>query len=133
MNGDPIDVYNSGEMTRDFTYIDDIIAGVVRVMDRVPSGQSSKVSGAETPYKLYNIGNNNPVTLTAFIEAIEGACDRKAVKNFLSMQPGDVPVTYADIDSLVVEVGFKPDTSIHEGLTKFVGWFNERYGNNNST
>ena len=123
MNGDSIDVYNNGEMKRDFTYIDDIIVGVVRVMDRVPSGQSSKVSGAEAPYKLYNIGNNNPVTLGSFIEAIEESCARKALKNYLPMQPGDVPTTFADIDSLIADVDFKPETSIEDDLRKFIDWY----------
>ena len=123
MNGDSIDVYNNGEMKRDFTYIDDIIVGVVRVMDRVPSGQSSKVSGAEAPYKLYNIGNNNPVTLGSFIEAIEESCARKALKNYSPMQPGDVPTTFADIDSLIADVDFKPETSIEDGLRKFIDWY----------
>ena len=123
MNGDSIDVYNNGEMKRDFTYIDDIIVGVVRVMDRVPSGQSSKVSGAEAPYKLYNIGNNNPVTLGSFIEAIEESCARKALKNYLPMQPGDVPTTFADTDSLIADVDFKPETSIEDGLRKFIDWY----------
>ena len=99
MNGDPIDVYNNGEMKRDFTYIDDIIAGVIRVMDRVPSVQSSKVSVAQAPYKLYNIGNNNPVALRSFIESIEEACGQ-GNKKLPPMQPGDVPVTFADINSL---------------------------------
>ena len=125
MNGDPIDVYNNGEMKRDFTYIDDIVAGVVRVMDQVPSGQSSKISEAEAPYKLYNIGNNNPVTLGAFIAAIEESCGRKALKNFLPMQPGDVPLTFADVDELIDEVGFKPQTSIEDGLRKFVNWYSQ--------
>lgn len=123
LNGDPIDVYNNGDMKRDFTYIDDIIAGVVRVMDRVPSVESSKVSGAEAPYKLYNIGNNNPVTLGSFIEAIEDNCARKALKNYLPMQPGDVPVTFADVDQLIDEVGYKPETAIQDGLGKFVHWY----------
>ena len=127
INGDPIDVYNNGDMKRDFTYIDDIVAGVVRVMDRVPSGQSSKISGAEAPYKLYNIGNNNPVTLASFIAAIEESCGRSAIKNYLPMQPGDVPVTFADVDELIDEVGFKPETSIRNGLRKFVDWYKYRY------
>lgn len=123
MNGDPIDVYNNGDMKRDFTYIDDIISGVVCVMDRVPTGLARKVSGAEAPYKLYNIGNNNPVTLGSFIEVIEESCGRKALKNFLPMQPGDVPITFADVDELMNEVGFKPETSIRDGLSKFVHWY----------
>jgi len=123
MNGEPIDVYNNGDMKRDFTYIDDIVTGVVRVMDRVPGSQSSKVSGAEAPYKLYNIGNNNPVTLSAFIETIEVSCDRRAVKNHLPMQPGDVQSTYADIGDLILEFGFRPTTSTEDGIRKFVDWY----------
>ena len=123
INGDPIDVYNKGDMKRDFTYIDDITRGIVRVMDRAPKNESNTMSGAEAPYKLYNIGNNNPVALGSFIEAIEENCARKAVKNYLPMQPGDVPVTFADVDELIDEVGFKPETSIRDGLRKFVHWY----------
>ena len=123
MNGESIDVYNNGEMKRDFTYIDDIIAGVVRVMDRIPSAEASRISGAEAPYKLYNIGNNNPVTLGSFIAAIEECCGRKALKNFLPMQRGDVPITFADVDELIDEVGFKPETPIRDGLAEFVDWY----------
>jgi UDP-glucuronate 4-epimerase len=123
MNGDPIDVYNNGDMKRDFTYIDDIIAGVVRVMDRVPAIGYKTTSRAKAPYKIYNIGNNNPVTLGSFIEAIEDSCGRKALKNFLPMQPGDVPTTFADIDELIDEIGYKPDTAIRDGVDKFVAWY----------
>lgn len=126
INGVPIDVYNNGDMKRDFTYIDDIIAGVIRVMDRVPSGQSSKISGAEAPYKLYNIGNNNPVTLGSFIAAIEESCGRKALKNFLPMQPGDVPTTFANIDELIEDMNYKPAVPIRVGIRNFVHWFVER-------
>ena len=127
MSGEPIDVYNNGEMKRDFTYIDDIIAGVVRVLDRIPSAEASTISGAEAPYKLYNIGNNNPVTLGSFIQAIEESCGRKALKNFLPMQPGDVPVTFANIDELIDEVGYKPATSMRDGIKKFVDWYLKSY------
>ena len=130
MNGEPIDVYNNGNMKRDFTYIDDIIRGVVRVMDRAPSREINESSGAVAPYKLYNIGNNDPVTLESFIEAIEARCDRKAVKNYLPMQPGDVPLTFADIDALVDEFGFKPETDIKNGLDNFVSWYLERRESN---
>ena len=123
MNGDPIDVYNNGDMKRDFTYIDDIVAGVVRVMDRVPFIVGNTNSEAKAPYKLYNIGNNNPVELGLFIEAIENSCDRKAVKNYLPMQPGDVPVTFADVDELIDDVDFKPETAIRDGIKKFVEWY----------
>jgi UDP-glucuronate 4-epimerase len=123
MNGDPIDVYNNGDMKRDFTYIDDIIEGVLRVIDRAPSNSSSVFSKAEAPFTLYNIGNNNPVTLGAFVEAIEISCKRRALKNFMPMQQGDVPTTFADIDGLVADVGFKPATSINIGVQAFVDWY----------
>jgi UDP-glucuronate 4-epimerase len=123
LNDDPIDVYNNGVMKRDFTYIDDIIEGVVRVMDRTPNPQKNKYSTAKPPYRIYNIGNNNPVTLRDFISAIEEACGVKANKNLLPMQPGDVPVTYAQVDKLINDVGFKPSTNIEFGLSKFVNWF----------
>jgi UDP-glucuronate 4-epimerase len=123
LSGVPIDVYNHGEMKRDFTYIDDIIAGVVRVMDRIPGSEANSKPGSEAPYKLYNIGNNKPITLGSFIEAIEENCDRKAVKNYLPMQPGDVPVTFADIDELIDEIDFQPSMSVEDGIKKFVAWF----------
>lgn len=122
-NGDPIDVYNNGDMKRDFTYIDDITEGVIRVMDQVPSPRKNKYSASNPPYRLYNIGNNNPVTLGNFIAAIEDACHSKAKKIFLPMQPGDVPTTFADIDDLTNEIGFKPSTSISSGISKFVKWY----------
>ena len=123
LNGDPIDVYNNGIMKRDFTYIDDIVEGVVRVMDKTATPNENKYSTAKPPYRIYNIGNNNPVTLTDFISAIEEACGVKANKNLLPMQPGDVPVTYAQVDKLINDVGFKPSTNIELGLSKFVNWF----------
>ena len=125
-NGDSIDVYNNGDMKRDFTYIDDIVEGVVRVMDKVPTPRENKYSAAKPPYRLYNIGNNNPVTLRDFIAAIEGACGSNAKKIFLPMQPGDVPTTFADIDDLVNEIGFRPSTSITSGIHKFVNWYISR-------
>jgi len=123
LNGDPIDVYNNGAMKRDFTYIDDIIEGVVRVIDKIPTPQKNKYSTAKPPYFIYNIGNNNPVTLREFISAIEKACGMKANKNFLPMQPGDVPSTYADIDNLIESIDFKPTTSIHDGISNFLNWY----------
>lgn len=123
LNGDPIDVYNNGLMKRDFTYIDDIIEGVIKVIDKIPHSQENIYSTAKPPYSLYNIGNNNPVTLKDFISTIEDACGMKAKKNFLPMQPGDVPSTYADIETLQREFGFKPSTSINNGIEKFVNWF----------
>jgi UDP-glucuronate 4-epimerase len=112
-----LDVYNHGKMERDFTYIDDVIEGVVRVTYKPPIGQ--------TPYKIYNLGNNNPVSLGKFIEIIEKAMGRSAIKNFLPMQPGDVPCTYADIDELIEDVGFKPTTSIEQGIEHFVRWYKD--------
>lgn len=121
MNGDPIDVYNKGNMKRDFTYIDDIIEGVLCAIDLKPTANSEAV--VNHPYKLFNIGNNNPVTLSEFIGAIEKACGKKARKIFMQMQPGDVPVTYADIDSFVNATGFNPLTPIDKGIEQFVSWY----------
>ena len=123
LNGDPIDVYNNGVMKRDFTYIDDIIEGIVRVMDKTPAPEENKYSTAKPPYRIYNIGNNTPVTLSDFIMAIENACSMKANINLLLMQPGDVPITYADVSELVSLVNFKPNTSIIDGIEKFVSWY----------
>lgn len=127
INGDPIDVYNCGEMKRDFTYIDDVIAGLVSVMEQVPAKETNETSSSQARHKIYNIGNNNPVTLLSFIKAIETACGREAVKKFLPMQPGDVPITYANVDSLIADVGFKPETPIEVGLQRFVDWFTARH------
>ncbi len=120
-----IDVYNDGKMERDFTYIDDIIEGIVRLIPRVPVLKKPDTSNAEAPYKIYNIGNNNPVELSRFIKAIEDATGIDAKRNNLPMQAGDVPVTYADIDNLMADVGFKPDTSIEDGIERFVKWYRE--------
>lgn len=114
----PIDVYNFGKMQRDFTYIDDGIEGVVRVMEKPP--QSNSETSSTVPYKIYNVSNNSPVELLTFIEVIEAAMGKKAVKNLLPMQPGDVPSTYADVDDLIADVGFKPSTPIEEGIRRFV-------------
>ncbi|MBD3885103.1 NAD-dependent epimerase [Phormidium tenue FACHB-886] len=121
----PIDVYNFGDMQRDFTYIDDIIEGVVRVMHKPPVADASQSTQAR--YKLYNIGNNQPVSLMRFIEVIEQAMGKEAKKNLLPMQPGDVPTTYADVDDLMQDVGFKPKTSIEVGIDRFVKWYREYY------
>jgi len=120
--GQPIDVYNHGDMQRDFTYIDDVIEGVVRVMRRAPVSVE-----ANAPYKLYNIGNNRPVSLARFIEVVETAVGQTAQKNFLPMQPGDVPITYADVDDLMRDVGFKPTTPIETGMARFVEWYEAYY------
>lgn len=133
LEGKPIDVFNFGRMQRDFTYIDDIVEGVVRVIDRIPgpntewSGDSPDPSSSYAPYKLYNIGNNNPVELMHYIEVLEDCLGKKAEKNLLPIQAGDVPATYADVDDLIKDVGFKPSTSIEEGIKKFVEWYKEYY------
>lgn len=125
--GTPIDVYNFGEMQRDFTYIDDIVEGIVRVLHHPPlSNQTHQANPVS--YKLYNIGNNNPVALLRFIEVIEAALRKTAQKNFLPIQPGDVPITYADVDDLIRDVGFQPDTSIEVGIARFVDWYQDYYG-----
>lgn len=126
--GDPIDVYNHGEMKRDFTYIDDIVNGVIKVLGTVPAPQYVPETNAHAPYKVYNIGNNNPVTLRRFIDALEKSCGKKAVENSLPMQPGDVPVTFADIDDLINDTGFKPSVSIESGIDSFVSWYKKYYG-----
>ncbi len=123
LNGDPIDVYNNGVMKRDFTYIDDIIEGVVRVMDKTPTPIENKYSTAKPPYRIYNIGNNNPVTLRDFISAIENSCGAKANENLLPMQPGDVPETYADIEALIDNFKFNPSTNLENGISNFTHWY----------
>ena len=123
IEGRAIDVFNNGEMQRDFTYIDDIIEGIMRLLPKAPEVQRPDTSNAEAPFKLYNIGNNNPIELSRFIRAIETATGLEAQKNNLPMQAGDVPITYADIDDLTEDVGFRPDTSIEEGIKKFVDWY----------
>ena len=130
----PIDVYNHGKMKRDFTYIDDIVESVVRLIDKVPepnpawSGEDPDSATSYAPYRLYNIGNNNPVELTKFISVLENCLGKKAKKNLLPMQPGDVPETFADVNDLAEDVGFKPATPIEEGIKKFVEWYREYYG-----
>ena len=125
--GQTIKVFNYGKMQRDFTYIDDIITGVVRVLDQIPEANSdysdSEVGSSRAPYKIYNIGNNQPVELLYFIEVLENCLGQKAAKELLPMQPGDVPITYADIDDLEKAVGFRPSTPIEVGIERFVGWY----------
>ena len=134
LEGRAINVFNHGDMQRDFTYIDDIVEGVIRVLDKVPagnpawSGDAPDPGTSKAPYKLYNIGNNNPVRLMDMIETLERCLGKPAVKNFLPMQPGDVPATFADVDDLMRDVGFKPATSIEEGLGKFAAWYRAFYG-----
>ncbi|MBE9215584.1 NAD-dependent epimerase [Plectonema cf. radiosum LEGE 06105] len=122
----PINIFNYGKMQRDFTYIDDVIEGVVRVMHQPPKPQLTNENN-NARYKIYNIGNNQPVELLAFIEVIEKAMGKEAIKNFLPMQPGDVPRTYADVDELMRDVGFKPTTNIEEGIENFVRWYKDFY------
>jgi UDP-glucuronate 4-epimerase len=130
----PIKVFNHGKMLRDFTYIDDIVEGVVRVMRRMPEANPSWSSDAPDPgtsyvrYKIYNIGNNQPVELTTFIETIEDIIGKKAKKNFMDLQAGDVPATYADIDDLIQDVGFKPSTPLETGIRNFIDWYKDYYG-----
>jgi len=132
----PIKVFNHGRMQRDFTYIDDIIEGVVRVMGRLPkpdpqwSGVDPDPGTSYTGYKIYNIGNNNPVELMEFITVIENVLGKEAKKEFLDLQLGDVPATYADVDDLIKDVGFKPGTSIETGIKRFIEWFKNYYGYN---
>jgi UDP-glucuronate 4-epimerase len=125
----PIDVYNYGNMKRDFTYIDDIVEGVVRVMKKAPSKGEwrGEVSKSIAPYRIYNIGNGSPVGLMEFIEAIEEVVGKKAKKNFLPMQPGDVEATWADTSELERDFGYKPFTPVKEGIEKFVKWYREFY------
>jgi UDP-glucuronate 4-epimerase len=172
--GETIDVFNNGEMQRDFTYIDDIVEGIIRVMERPPENNppchpeqsegsptsdavipnktkgspadeqdsglradfvasntlrmtEEKITNAVAPYKIYNIGNNQPVTLRRFITAIETACGKKAKEKLLPMQPGDVPVTFADVDNLIADTGFKPTTTIEDGIAQFVEWYRSYY------
>jgi UDP-glucuronate 4-epimerase len=124
LKDEPIDVYNFGQMKRDFTYIDDIVDGIVKVLKRTPTPQSSKLTNSPAPYQIYNIGNNNPITLDRFIKAIEIATGKVAIRNNLPMQPGDVPTTYADISELTRDVSFSPSTKIEVGIAHFVKWFN---------
>ncbi len=129
----PIQVFNHGNMQRDFTYVDDIIEGVVRVMKTSPdpnpdwSGRHPDPGTSYAPYRIYNIGNNQPVTLMRFIEALEKHLGKTAEKDFLDMQPGDVPATCADIDDLYKAVGFKPVTTIEDGIGRFVDWYKSYY------
>jgi UDP-glucuronate 4-epimerase len=131
--GEPIDVFNNGRHARDFTYIDDIVEGVVRTADKVAepdpdwSGADPDPASSSAPYRLYNIGNNNVVELMDFIECLEKALGREAKKNFLPLQPGDVPKTFADVDALADAVGFRPSTTIEEGIERFVAWYRSYY------
>ncbi len=134
VEGKPLKVFNHGKMKRDFTHIDDIVEGVVRVANRIPTPNTQWDSSnpdpgsAPCPYKIYNIGNNNCVELGRFIEVIEEQLGRTGIKEMLPMQPGDVAATYANVDDLMRDVGFKPSTSIEDGVASFIDWYKEYYG-----
>lgn len=131
MQGKPIDVFNYGNHRRDFTYIDDIVTGVTKVLDKPAqpnlewSSETPDPGTSTAPYRVYNIGNNTPVHLLHFIETLEEAIGKKAIKNFLPMQPGDVPDTYADVSDLIAEFDYKPNTPLKEGVNAFVDWYKE--------
>lgn len=131
--GKPIDVFNYGRHRRDFTYIDDIVEGVIRTLDHVAqpdpawSGDDPDSATSTAPYRLYNIGSNRPVELLRYIEVLEDCLGRKAEKNLLPLQPGDVPDTYADVDALVQDVGYRPSTPVEEGVKRFVDWYRDFY------
>jgi UDP-glucuronate 4-epimerase len=131
---EPIDVYNEGRHARDFTYIDDAVEAVLRISERVPqpnpdwSGDAPDPSSSSAPYRLYNIGNHTPVQLLDFIGLIESALGRLAKKNFLPLQPGDIPATYADVSELISDIGFAPKTPIKKGIEKFVAWYRAYHG-----
>jgi UDP-glucuronate 4-epimerase len=133
LEGKPIDVFNNGHHKRDFTFVEDIAEGVVRAMERIAqpdpgwNSDAPDPASSSAPYRLYNIGNNEPVQLMRYIEVIEECLGRKAQKNFLPMQPGDVPATYADIDDLVRDVGYRPATPVATGVRRFVDWFCQYY------
>jgi UDP-glucuronate 4-epimerase len=132
--GESIDVFNYGKHRRDFTYIDDIVEGILRVLDRVPeanpawTGEDPDSATSSAPYRLYNIGNNRPVELMDYIGTLERCLGREAQKNMLPLQAGDVPDTYADVDDLVRDTGYKPSTPVEVGVSRFVDWYRSYYG-----
>jgi UDP-glucuronate 4-epimerase len=131
--GEPIKVFNHGVMRRDFTYIDDIVEGVARVVEKIPASNpdwrddAPDPASSRAPYRVFNIGNNSPVELGRLIEVLEERIGRTALKEFVEMQPGDVLATYADVDDLHKEVGFRPSTPIEEGVGRFVDWYRQFY------
>jgi UDP-glucuronate 4-epimerase len=131
--GEPIDVFNYGNHRRDFTYVDDIVEGVIRVLDQVAvanptwSGMEPDSATSYAPYRLYNIGNNQPVELMKYIEVLEACLGKKAEMNLLPLQPGDVPDTFADVQDLIDNLGYRPDTSIEVGISNFVQWYRQYY------
>lgn len=135
LEGKSIDVYNNGNMQRDFTYVDDIVEGIVRVIDNPPkpnsewTGKVPDPSSSIAPYKIYNIGNSNPVKLMDFIKAIENSLGKSAIKNFLPIQAGDVPATWADVEDLEKNINYKPQTSVNVGIKNFIDWYKQYYIN----
>jgi len=133
LEGRPIDVFNNGQMRRDFTYVDDIVEGVIRVLDKTAesnpnwNGSSPDPATSKAPWRVYNIGNSSPVELMDYIKAVEDALGMEAEKNFMPMQDGDVPATSADVQALVDDVGFKPNTPVRKGVKSFVDWYREYY------
>ncbi len=133
IEGKPIEVYNNGKMVRDFTYVNDIVEGIVRVVDRPPKGSehwspmNPDPSSSKAPYKIYNIGNNSPVTLLDFITAIESELGIQARKEMKTIQPGDVPATFADVSGLIEDFNYKPETTIKEGIKEFIRWYKNYY------
>ena len=133
LENQPIDVFNEGNMKRDFTYVDDIVEGVKRVIDNPPegnvtwSGKDPDPASSKAPYKIYNIGNSQPVQLMDFIQAIEDKLGKEAEKNFMPMQPGDVPATWADVSDLAENLGYQPNTPVQEGVNRFIEWYRKYY------
>ena len=131
--GEPIKLFNNGQHLRDFTYVDDIVEGVIRVSDDIarpdPDWDSDNPDPATSnaPFRILNIGNNSPVHLTAYVEAIEDALGRKAIRELLPLQPGDVPNTSADVSSLIKAVGYQPSTPVREGVARFVNWYRDYF------
>jgi len=134
LKGEPINIFNHGKMIRDFTYVTDIVQGVKRVIEKVPEVnndwiESDGPSNSTAPYKIYNIGNNNPINLMDFIEEIEKQLDIKAIRNYLGMQDGDVPITQADVQDLERDIKYKPEIAIQTGIKNFLEWYLKFYGN----
>jgi UDP-glucuronate 4-epimerase len=133
LNDEPIPVFNQGQMVRDFTYVDDIVEGVLRVIDKPAvadgswSGDHPNPATSAAPYRVYNIGNNRPVELMRYIQVLESCLGRKAKLDLLPMQEGDVPATFADVSRLFDDVGFKPETSVEDGIARFVDWYRTYY------
>ena len=133
LGGKPIDIFNFGHHRRDFTYVDDIVSGITSVLDRIPlpnpnwSGNDPDPGTSNVPYRLYNMGNQRPIDLTYYIEVLENCLSRKAKRNFLPKQPGDMLDTWADVEDLVADVGYRPDTSVEDGVQYFVDWYVDYY------